>query len=195
MDAPTTRATLLARLRDGDDPAAWREFYDKYGELLAGFARRWNLQPADRDDVVQEVLSRLTQAMPQFEYDPGRGTFRGYLKTIAGNIIRDRLRQMQSRRPVQTLDTRAETQASDEAIDLAWEQEWRRHHVRQAMRRLDAEFNAMDCTAFRRYAIEGEDANAVAADLGLSLDQVYQAKSRMMKRLAAIIEEQVAAEG
>ncbi len=195
MEAPTTRATMLARLRDGDDPVAWREFYERYGELIAGFAGRWNLQPADRDDVVQEVLSRLSRAMPDFVYDPARGTFRGYLKTIAGNIIRDKLRQNQARGHVLPMDTRAEAQISDESLDTAWEREWRQYHLRQALQMLVAEFNEVDRMAFERYGIAGEDARQVAEDLGLSLDQVYQAKSRMMKRLSASIETRVAEEG
>ncbi|MCZ6834622.1 MAG: sigma-70 family RNA polymerase sigma factor [Planctomycetota bacterium] len=195
MDAPSTHATLLARLREGDDPVAWRDFCDQYGELISGFARRWNFQPADRDDVVQEVLSRLSQSMPSFVYDSSRGTFRGYLKTIASNIIRDKLRQKQARGSVQPMDTRAEALESDDSIDVAWEQEWRHYHMRRAMMCLESEFNESDRLAFERYAIEGQDVKQVAQELGMSLDQVYQAKSRIVKRLSAIIEMQVAEEG
>ena len=60
----TTHTTLLARLAKGDDSSAWQEFNDRYGQLIRGFARRRGLQPADCDDVAQEVLLGLSKAMP-----------------------------------------------------------------------------------------------------------------------------------
>ncbi len=93
MSGESTHATLLARLRDGEDRAAWQEFCDRYGELIQGFARRRGLQPSDCDDVVQETLLALTKSMPKFHYEPGKGSFRSYLKTIVLHTIFRRSRQ------------------------------------------------------------------------------------------------------
>lgn len=82
-----THASLLARLTADADPMVWGEFLDRYGELIQSFARRQNLQAADRDDVVQDVLVALTQNMPRFTYDQSRGKFRSYLKTITLRAI------------------------------------------------------------------------------------------------------------
>jgi hypothetical protein len=59
------------------------------------------------------------------------------------------------------------------------------------MRTIRTEFTPSDCDAFERYAVAGEDAQAVAKDLAMSPAQVYQAKSRILKRLTTLIEAQV----
>ena len=78
---------------------------------------------------------------------------------------------------------------------MAWEDEWREYHLRQAMRTVEVEFNAADRAAFDAYVLEGRDAREVAASLDLSVDQVYQAKSRILKRLSVLVEQQVSEEG
>lgn len=198
MQFPTrTHATLLARLAGGAgaDASAWGEFVERYGELIRGFVRRQGLQPADCDDILQDVLVALTRALPGFEYDPARGLFRSYLKTIA-------LRAMFRRRAerggeVHLADLEDATRAADrdQAVERAWEHEWQQYHARLAMRAIESEFNGSDRRAFQRYAVEGADARVVADELGMTLDQVYQAKSRILRRLADLIEQQVAEEG
>ncbi len=193
LTQPTTHTTLLARLAEGVDPSAWREFCDRYGELIRSFARQRRLQSADCDDVLQDVLMALTQSMPQFRYDPTKGKFRSYLKTVVMHAISRRIRQRGGGLP---LDTIGEGDVSPSAdAEQVWEAEWRQYHLRQAMRTIEAELSPTDRTAFARYALRGEDARKTAQSLGLSVDQVYQAKSRILKRLSQIIEQQVREEG
>ncbi len=191
---PTTHTTLVARLADAGDPAAWREFAERYGELIRAFARRQGLQPADCDDVLQDVLLELCRAMPRFQYDPSRGKFRSFLKTVVMRTIFRRFRQ--KRGATRQLNVEMEpAAASDSEIEQAWEEEWREYHLRQAMRSIEVEFDATTRAAFRAYVPEGRDAREVAASLGLSVDQVYQAKSRILKRLTRLVGQQVVEEG
>jgi RNA polymerase sigma-70 factor, ECF subfamily len=80
-------------------------------------------------------------------------------------------------------------------VERSWEAEWRQYHLRLAMARIRAEFNAQDVAAFEAYAAASQAAGEVASKLGLSVDQVYQAKSRILRRLKALIAEQTADEG
>jgi DNA-directed RNA polymerase specialized sigma24 family protein len=84
---------------------------------------------------------------------------------------------------------------SDEAIERLWDLQWRQYHLRQAMRQVEAEFNESDRTAFLQYAINGLGAKETAETLKMSMDQVYQAKCRILKRLSDLIEMQVQQEG
>ena len=77
-EPPLTRATLLARLRDGTNAEAWREFLHLYGPVVYGFARNRGLQDADAADLMQEVLRSVARNAPRMEYDPAKGPFRGY---------------------------------------------------------------------------------------------------------------------
>jgi RNA polymerase sigma factor (sigma-70 family) len=191
----TTHATLLARLAQGTDPVVWREFVDRYGELIRTFSLRQGLQPADCDDVLQDVLVALTRVMPGFVYDPAKGKFRSYLKTVTLHAIFKK--RFQDRGPVELehIEEVTRAAAADDAIEQGWETEWRQYHVRLAMRTIAVEFNASDRQAFERYALGGGAAADVAQELDLSVDQVYQAKSRILRRLTELIELQVRDEG
>ncbi|MGE3182318.1 MAG: RNA polymerase sigma factor [Phycisphaerae bacterium] len=191
----TTHISLLDRLSDESDPAAWREFHDRYAELLRGFARRRYLQPADCDDIVQDVLLALGKALPNFAYDPNKGKFRAYLKTIAIRAIYKKSSQNRGEAMLGNLEEATRTACEDEEVDQAWESEWREYHVRQAMRVLSAEIRDLDRQAFQMYGIDGRPIAEVSAALGMSHDAIYQAKSRILKRLSAIIQRQVADEG
>lgn len=188
MEIPTTSATLLQRLQDGQDVEAWREFYDTYHELVLAVARRWGLQPTDCDDVVQETLAKLARAMPQFRYDPQRGRFRSYFKTAVTNVVMTKLRQDRRVGRVQTMDGEIDTQDPSDEI---WETEWRRHHVRLAMRRVRSEFSERDLEVFDQYAVRGGSTRAISDALGVTPEQIYQIKSRVARRICALIEEQI----
>src|SRR5436305_180592 len=81
-EIPSTRASLLVRLRDPRDGAAWREFVDLYAPLVYGYARKRGLQDADAADLTQEVLRAVAGAVGRLEYDPARGAFRNWLFTV-----------------------------------------------------------------------------------------------------------------
>lgn len=192
--AVTTHVSLLARLRDDADQAAWREFHERYADLIRGFASRQGLQPADCDDIVQDVLVKLSAALPEFRYDPGRGKFRSYLKTVAVRAIATRFSQKRGQTPVSINGNERPAEPGDNADDT-WEVEWRRYHVRRAMRSLTLEFNRADVRAFEQYGIEGRPVHQVAVALDLSPAQVYQAKSVLLRRLCELVEQQVQEEG
>ncbi|MGR5411090.1 RNA polymerase sigma factor, partial [Vibrio sp. PNB22_8_2] len=79
--APDTRPSLLVRIRDGGDAEGWRLFVDLYGPLVYGFARRQGLQDADAADLTQDVFQSVAGAVRRLDYDPRKGSFRGWLYT------------------------------------------------------------------------------------------------------------------
>src|SRR5258706_5231613 len=93
---PTTRASLLVRLREPGDAEAWREFVRVYGPVIYGCARKRQVQDADAADLMQEVLRSVMKAARQFDYDPKRGSFRSWLFTVTHNKLLD-LRERQRR--------------------------------------------------------------------------------------------------
>lgn len=190
----TTHATLLARLSNAED-GAWKEFHERYDGLIHSFARRRGLQPADCDDIAQEVLLSLSKTLPGFQYDSSKGKFRSYLKTATLHAIFKMNGQKRGAINLEDIEQATRAAAVDDAVDAAWEAEWRQYHLRQALRVIKSEFNAVDFQAFKRYAIEEGGVQETAYALGVSIDQVYQAKSRIMKRLSQVIADQIQEEG
>lgn len=192
----STHASLLAKLKLGGNDDAWSEFDDRYRELLFLFARRRGLQAADADDVAQETLAATHRALPRFDYDPAKGRFRSWLKTAALRTILNRRRPAADALPHAADDAPGlAALAADPELEAAWETEWRRYHVRVATAKARMEFNAKDFAAFEATAVEGRPATEVAAALGLTPDSVYQAKSRLLRRIREHVEAQVAEEG
>src|SRR5258708_17176793 len=88
-EIPPTRASLLVRLRDSRDGAAWIEFVELYAPLVYGYARKQGLQDADAADLLQDVLAAVAASVGRLEYDPARGAFRNWLFTLVRRRLSD----------------------------------------------------------------------------------------------------------
>ncbi len=186
LESPPTRASLLVRIRDGQDQDAWREFVQIYAPAVYNFGRKRGLQDADAADLMQDVLRSVAGAVGRLNYDPRRGNFRGWLYTIARNKLYNFLDGRRRRAPVagdatQQLEAQADPDAGDPVAD--WDREYERRLSAYAMERVRPEFQETTWQAFWLTAVDGLDARAVGDRLGLSPGAVYVAKSRVLARL------------
>jgi RNA polymerase sigma-70 factor (ECF subfamily) len=192
-DAFATSPSLLVRLRDAEDDKAWSQFVDLYAPLVFGLAGRHGLQEADAADLTQEVLLAVSRGIRTLEYDPRRGSFRGWLFTVARNKLRNLLAARQ--RPgrgsgdpdaQQRLE---ELPAREEEQGAWWDQEYERRVFAWAARQVRGAFRDTTWQAFWQTAVEGKTGPQVARALGLSVAAVYLAKGRVTDRLRAVIRE------
>jgi RNA polymerase sigma-70 factor (ECF subfamily) len=187
-EPPLTRVTLLARIRDGRDTDAWHEFVQLYGPVVYRFARNRGLQDADAADLMQDVLRSVARNAHRMEYDPKRGTFRGWLYTVTRNKIYNFL-SAQRHRPRGSGDTDAHerldsTPAREEdGPDAEWEKEYQRGLTARAMDKVKGEFQPATWQAFWETAVEGKPAAEVGGGLKMTAGAVYVAKSRVLARL------------
>ena len=186
-DPPVTRVTLLARIKDGADVEAWQEFTALYGPVVYGFARRRGLQDADAADLMQEVLRSVSRHAERMEYDPARGTFRGWLFTVTRNKIYNFL-NAQRNKPRASGDSSTQNRLDaipdpSHDLDAEWELEYQRQVSARAMERVRNEFQANTWKAFWGTAVEGRAAQEVGAELTMTPGAVYVAKSRILARL------------
>jgi RNA polymerase sigma-70 factor (ECF subfamily) len=186
-DPPTTQPSLLVRVRDAGDQAAWRQFVELYAPLVYRCARRRGLQDADAADVTQEVLRAVARAIKHLEYDPQRGSFRGWLFTVVRSKLLDfhaaRLRQVQRNGEPGAQDLLAEQPARDEDQAGWWDREYEQRLLAWAMEQVRGGFEPSSWQAFRMTALEGKSARDAAEMLGLSVGAVYIARSRILARL------------
>ena len=186
-DLPSTRYSLLLRIQDPQNHAAWTEFIEIYQPLVYGLARRKGFQDADAQNVCQEVFQVVAKAAHEWSPDRCPGSFRGWLFGVARNLIANAFRQ-QKRQARGTGDSEVkqmlENQSASEDIAELMDTEYRRNLFHLAARSVKCEFSASTWQAFWQTAVESREINAVAAELGISAGAVYIARSRVVARLA-----------
>lgn len=182
-----TSPSLLDRLHANDDPAAWDRLNCVYSPLIRAWLRKHGVRSDDADDLVQEVLVIVVRRFPEFRHNARAGAFRAWLRAIALNCCRDfwKSNRLRPSAPGGTeFGSHLENLADpDNPLAKDWDRE---HDVAVARRLLEMirpQFEASTWEAFRRFAIEGEPAAAVAAALGTTTNAIFIAKSRVLSRL------------
>lgn len=176
---PTTSITLLERLRQPHQEAAWARFVELYTPLLFAWAHRLGLQESDSADLVQEVFALLIVKLPAFEYQAGK-SFRGWLRTVSLNQFRANLRRRANAPTMNGVDP-AELAAPED--DAFWEVDYRRHLVIRALALMQSEFEPTTWKSCWECVVNDRPAPDVAAELGLKPGAVRAAKFRVLARL------------
>jgi RNA polymerase sigma-70 factor, ECF subfamily len=177
----TTSISLLERLRLPGEEVAWARFVELYAPLLYFWANRTGMPEADAADLVQDVFLVLVHKLPEFRYDPHK-SFRSWLRTILFNKWRDRLRRAAA--VPETQGPRALANATiPDANQMFGEMEYRQRLVGRALELMKTEFQPATWRACWAVVVEGRPAAEVGAELGMSVDAVYTAKSRVLRRL------------
>jgi RNA polymerase sigma-70 factor (ECF subfamily) len=187
----STPVTLLQRLRgpvqQQTTAAAWAEFVELYTPLLYAWATRLGLQPSDAADMVQDVFVILVQKLPEFAYDAHK-SFRAWLRTILMNRWRDRQKHaavVGQQSGAAVLD---EVSSPDQTLELE-EAEYREVLVRRALELMRREFRPATWKACWEQVVIGRSAAAVAAELGISVNAAYVARSRVLRRLREYLDQ------
>jgi len=198
-DSLPTRASLLSRLRDLGDSDSWRAFFETYWRLLYNVARKAGLNDSEAQDVVQETVIAVARKMPEFRYDPAKGSFKQWLLLITRRRIQDHLRRIYRSAPAASghpegLAHRVEDVPSpmltpDAQIDAAWEHEWRENLFHAALARVRQRANPKHYQVFDYCVLQEVPAPEVARMLGLNAAQVYLARHRMSATVKRAVKE------
>lgn len=189
-ELPETRQSLLVRLRQNSGDA-WSEFLEVYEQAIYQFSRRRGLQDADAWDVTQEVLAAVEKKVENWQADPSKGKFRGWLFRVARNIAVDKVIQ-QTRRAAASGDTRvaqllAELPDSLEQQSTVFWIEYRRTLMNWAVEQIKPEFKETSWRSFLLTAVDGWKPEEVARELGISVGSVYAAKFRIVTRIRKLV--------
>jgi RNA polymerase sigma factor (sigma-70 family) len=182
-----TSLSLLDRLQSENDSDSWNRLHELYAPLLRSWLGKYDVQPSDRDDLIQEVLMAVAKDAESFRHNGRRGAFRAWLRSILVNRLRNFWRSS-GRRPQAVGGSEIEdrmSQLEDPASELS--RLWDNQHDQYVLQRLlaisESKFAPATWQAFYRVTILHERADEVAADLGISLNAVFIAKSRVLSRL------------
>jgi len=170
------------RIRDATDEEAWRTFVAIYAPLVYGYFRRHGLQDADAADLTQEVMSEVARTIRSFEYQPERGRFRDWLKTITRRRLL-RFDHRQARSTEQQFDAQGLEGIPDRGADTVWDGAFASQVLRAAMDRVRIHFEPLTWRAFERVWLDGRTPADTAQELSVGITSVYLAKSRVLNRL------------
>ncbi len=195
-----TSATLLLRLQDIEDHEAWAAFVERYAPVVFSWCRRFHLQDSDAADVTQDVLVKLMRSMQSFQYEPGKGRFRGWLKTVTSNTVRDMARSWEGRirggGDDNTFELLNSLQAPDaiEALAADIEAQYQRELLERAAETVRPRVKPHTWDAWELTSINRLPAAKAAQQLNVAIGDVYVARSRVNKMLSEEVKKLQAAD-
>ncbi len=182
------RSQLQQGNPDGLLTAAWDEFYRVYDSLMRRFAISRGLSGSDVDDCLQAVWLEVASSFHEFQHPVEHSGLRSWLYMLVRSKAGDLLRR-KSRRPAESLE--AAREKGREPVDReadppqALEQQWERALLETLLEELRQEVSATNWRLLQMRCLEGRDVPEVAAELGLSSEQVWYRQRRLMKKLQA----------
>lgn len=182
--SPSTRATLLVRLREGQDREAWTTFAELYTPLVYRFCRRRALQDADALDITQQVLAIVYRTINRFEYDRERGQFRNWLGVVT---VREIVRHVRKQRRVGEAaagawgDQLGSLAAA--AVDPVWVEEYNGYMFERALARIRPEFDEDVWRAFEMTWLGNVKPKEAGEQIGKQSAWVYKARYKILQRL------------
>jgi RNA polymerase sigma factor (sigma-70 family) len=191
LPIPSTHVSLLDDLRsDGARENAWAVFHVRYRDVIFGWCLRRGLPPDAAEDLTQDALLKLFQQLPRYRHDPARGQFRGWLKTVVGNILTDFWRRQQ-RQPKHLaiggttfLNRVAWVSDADAAVELSTIIEGRAQPcAAEIVERVRGKLKETTWQAFYQMIVDRRQAAEVAAELNMSVAAVYKSTYRVKQML------------
>lgn len=188
-----TRPSLLYRVRNQSDGASWEEFHRLYRRLIYGRARRAGLSHADAEEVAQDVFKRVAETIHEFEHDPDRGSFRGWLMKLTHWRITDKFQSLQklagqNSPPRGDRTSGAGTATIDQVPapadeEDAWDREWQEHLLAAAIDRVSRQVKPRHFQVFELYVRQNWPALKVSRQLGINPAAIYMISHRLQKQL------------
>jgi RNA polymerase sigma factor (sigma-70 family) len=197
-----TRRSLLERLRDMDDAAAWQEFFDTYWKLIYCAAVKGGLSDDEAEEVVQETVIGVARRMENFRYQPENCSFKGWLMHITRRRIIDRYRKRQTQRqslalppadpPTGTGELQIPDPMAQRAFEELWDEEWEKNLVDAAMELAKRTVKPEHYQIFYLHRVKGVPAREISRLMGVSTAKVYVVRhrvERVVKRQARLLAE------
>jgi RNA polymerase sigma factor (sigma-70 family) len=188
-----TRASLLSRLRDLSDDESWKTFYDTYHRLIYRTAVRSGLLHVEAQDVLQNTLLSVKNSLPNFHYDPQKGSFKTWLLNLTRWRILDQLdkrdKHLAGRAGPRSTSTRTPTverqpDPAGSEFEAIWDREWRLNLLQAAAARVKPRVAAKHYQIFDLVVLKEWPVTQVASFLGISAGRVYLTKHRVRKLVA-----------
>ena len=191
---PSATSTELLRQAQADNQDAWEQLVSLYSRRMYRWCRRAGLQAADAGNVVQESLQAVARKLGEFRRDRPGDTFRGWLRRITDNKIRDHFRRQGRSLDLATGGTDAQNFLVDRAQDnqqeeITWDTSVasalspQTEELRETIERVRSEVSDRDWKFFWRVVVDGQSAADVGREFGVTANTVRLVKMRLLRKL------------
>lgn len=178
----TTRSSLLLRVRNHADSSAWAQFDQIYRPFLMRFVLSRGICATDAEDVVQQCMEAVSRHIENFDYDPTKGRFKAWLRTITTNKIINILRRERAELPADGAAF-SRSQSRETSPEELFDQVWRAEHLRHCLELIKGEVEVQTYQAFCALMLEDKSVDQVCEQFGMTPGQVHLIKYRMVRRL------------
>ena len=181
----TTHFSIVGHLKEEED-SSWERFFQTYGPLIRMHGKDCGVPEGALDDLVQNVMFCFFEKCDKFNYDPTKGRFRDYMRTIIRNQACQIHRKRKSEKAQLSSEKEREFKPQEEDnsnLEELWDEEWRSFLYLQAIEKLRDQVDEKTFQIFQLYALRGLPCRRVAAFMEVSESSVYAAKSRCLEHL------------
>lgn len=194
-----TRQSLLERLKNRDDSQSWRGFFDQYWRLIYNVARKAGLTEDESEEVVQETVIAVSRNIDRFQYDPQRGSFKGWLMKMTRWRILDQFRSRAQERKMgarsagtadeleRTATVERVADPNDAGIHALWDAEWKNNLLETAIEHVKSQVHPRHFQVFHFYVIKQQPVQTVSRMFGVNPAKIYLIKHR----ISALIKKQI----
>jgi RNA polymerase sigma-70 factor (ECF subfamily) len=186
-----TRSSLLLRLKNWDDEKSWQEFDGMYRKLVYGYSRRSGLSHEEAEEVTNDVFVRVAKTIQDFESNPEKGSFRGWLMNLARWRVGDKFRSRPKDAQAPHRDVPDDGTSTIERIqdphceDELWDKEWQERLLDTAFERIAKRAQAKHVQVFELHFRQHWSVLKISRSLGTNPASVYLINHRLTKQLAA----------
>ena len=197
---PSATSTELLRQAQANNQDAWEQLVRLYSRRMYRWCRRAGLQAADAGNVVQESLQAVARKLGEFRRDRPGDTFRGWLRRITDNKIRDHFRRQGRSLDVATGGTDGQNLLIDLAQDRGGQHQagheevtWdtsiasalapQRDALHESIEQIRREVSDRDWKFFWRVVVDGQSAADVGREFGVTANTVRLVKMRLLRKL------------
>ena len=183
-----TNATLLQRVKNQHDDKSWDEFNKYYRPYVFMIIRGLNIRHHDAQEVSQLIMIKLWESLPTFEYSPDKGYFRGWLRTVTVNRVRNYIATKAYKQ--ESLDaleeqeghTYSEDEFTESEIEKVADREWENYIFDMAWTNIKDKFNDKIQAVYEEL-MQDIDPEKIAENIGIKRNTVYVYRKRVNEKL------------
>ena len=177
-----TRASLLSRIKDVSADRSWSDFFELYWKLIYDTARKYGLTRVEAQEVVQETMLSVSKSIPDFKYDPKKGSFKEWLKSLTYWRIMDALRRRKPFDSIETIQGFEEVEGPAHFAEI-WEEDWQCKMLATATERVKGRFHPGTFQIYTVAVTQKRGVKDTADLLNITRAKVYLTNHRITKAI------------